>query len=91
MAGSEDGVELSQLQAALDRSLVSYLRRLSFAVPRSRSRRTATSAAASLRGSGVHRGAGGEPVFHDDERRLRALAKEIKHLISEDKRRGIGV
>ena len=26
-----------------------------------------------------------------DERTLRALAKEIKHLISEDKRRGIGV
>ena len=26
-----------------------------------------------------------------DERRLRALAKEIKALISEDSRRGIGV
>ena len=32
-----------------------------------------------------------DAVFLDDERRVRALAKEIKHLITEDKRRGIGI
>ena len=32
-----------------------------------------------------------EPVFPDNERRLRALAKEIKRLITEDKRRGLAV
>ena len=30
-------------------------------------------------------------VFQDNERRMRALAKEIKRLITEDKRRGLAV
>ena len=33
----------------------------------------------------------GETILLDDERRLRALAKQIKGLITEDKRRGLGV
>ena len=33
----------------------------------------------------------GGPIFLDDERRIRALAKEIKRLIGEDGRRGLGV
>ena len=33
----------------------------------------------------------GGTIFLDDERRVRALAKEIKRLISEDKRRGLAV
>ncbi len=33
----------------------------------------------------------GGPIFLDDERRIRALAKEIKRLIGEDRRRGLGV
>ena len=33
----------------------------------------------------------GQTIFLDDERRLRALAKEIKALITEDKRRGLGL
>ena len=33
----------------------------------------------------------GGPIFLDDERRIRALAKEIKRLLSEDRRRGLGV
>ena len=33
----------------------------------------------------------GGTVFLDDERRVRALAKEIKRLIVEDRRRGLGV
>lgn len=33
----------------------------------------------------------GGAVFIDDERRVRALAKEIKRLIVEDRRRGLGV
>ena len=33
----------------------------------------------------------GGAVFLDDERRVRALAKEIKRLITEDKRRGLPV
>ena len=33
----------------------------------------------------------GGPVFLDDERRIRALAREIKRLLSEDRRRGLGV
>ena len=32
-----------------------------------------------------------ETILLDDERRLRALAKEIKRLITEDTRRGLGV
>ena len=40
-------------------------------------------------------GANADPVIGtglvDNERRARALAKEIKRLITEDKRRGIGV
>ena len=32
-----------------------------------------------------------ETVFPDNERRLRAMAKEIKRLITEDKRRGLAV
>ena len=31
----------------------------------------------------------GGTIFLDDERALRALAKEIKRLITEDKRRGL--
>ena len=34
---------------------------------------------------------GGGTVFLDDERRVWALAKEIKRLVIEDRRRGIGV
>lgn len=33
----------------------------------------------------------GGTIFLDDERRVRALAKEIKRLITEDKRRGLAV
>lgn len=33
----------------------------------------------------------GGPIFLDDERRIRALAKEIKRLIGEDRRRGLGM
>lgn len=33
----------------------------------------------------------GKTILLDDERTLRALAKEIKLLITEDKRRGLGV
>ena len=33
----------------------------------------------------------GETIFLDDERRIRALAKTIKRLITEDRRRGLGV
>ena len=33
----------------------------------------------------------GGTVILDDERRVRALAKEIKRLISEDKRRGLAI
>ena len=41
--------------------------------------------------SSVHVNLVGQTIFLDDERRLRALAKEIKALISEDKRRGLGL
>ena len=33
----------------------------------------------------------GETILLDDERGLRALAKQIKGLITEEKRRGLGV
>ncbi len=33
----------------------------------------------------------GGTVFLDDERTIRALAKEIKRLLAEDRRRGLGV
>jgi hypothetical protein len=40
---------------------------------------------------GVSKKPKGGTIFLDDERRLRSLAKEIKRLIIEDKRRGLGV
>ena len=33
----------------------------------------------------------GGTLFLDDERAIRALAKEIKRLLAEDRRRGLGV
>ena len=66
----------------LDRALASYLVRLSFSVPRGGNAQWARRTSSGTRRSNS---------IEDNERAMRALAKEIKRLIIEDKRRGIGI
>ena len=98
---------LSLLKAEANRSLRSFLRRNRFVTPRSGADRdTQHRAEPSIgllpaipsRGAGASSDAvnvnvnlSSGTIFLDDERRMRALAKEIKRLISEDRRRGLGV
>ncbi len=98
---------LSLLKTETDRLLRSYACRAGPTVPRPGEapdgRRSDTNAAVPmpltpLRGTGespdtltVNVNLFGAPIFLDDERRIRALAKEIKRLINEDRRRGLGV
>ena len=102
MSSQQDAEELSSLRAHLNRPLTSLLHRMSFFVPRSGNRHGVTRASGGPVGPGPvmptqrvepveNVGLKGDAVFLDDERRVRALAKEIKHLITEDKRRGIGI
>ena len=48
-------------------------------------------AASPVRAVSVNVNLMGGTIFLDDERRVRALAKEIKRLITEDKRRGLPI
>ena len=89
--------QLSRLRANVASSLRSYLRQAIF--PVAVHEQTAepdgrTVAARSTPPSGValmNARLKGKTILLDDERTLRALAKEIKRLITEDKRRGLGV
>ena len=98
MADGSNVDRLSSLEGELSRSLDGYLGRLRLPVRRRGSRRAASTARGkpadtptSVAALGHHaiREAGGGTVFSDDERALRALAKQIKRLISEDDRRGL--
>lgn len=78
---------LSRLRADANRSL------RSFSMRTSRMPRDSASQQAEVASGGVNVNVNlvGEVFFLDDERRMRALAKEIKRLITEDRRRGLGV
>lgn len=98
---------LSRLEGDADRSLTLLLQRSGFAVPASMTAAAeagnpstsgnitpipAAQETVSAPGAvNVSVNLGGVTVFLDDERRVWALAKEIKRLIIEDLRRGIGV
>ena len=107
MSTDFDSERLTSLRAQLNRSLSSLVQGTAVTTPRGGNRPGAsrplgvtpadTTAMAPV-------GAGRSPnvvsvsvelkggvIFMDDERQLRALAKEIKRLISEDNRRGLGV
>ena len=107
MTRDNPGPPRSPRRAEADRRLGEYLARLGLASPPAAARRDSagrrlpTPADAALAGSrptpsaepglNVNVNLNGGAVFLDDERQLRALAKEIKRLITEDKRRGIGI
>lgn len=78
---------LSRLRADANRSLRSFSMRTG-RLPRDSSERSDGTASG---GPSVNVNLVGEVFFLDDERRMRSLAKEIKRLITEDRRRGLGV
>ena len=89
---SEDGLE--RLRERAGRILGDYGRDGSLDVPRADEPAAAGRPRAAGDGGGaitVNVSLSGGPIFLDDERRIRALAKEIKRLIGEDRRRGLGV
>ena len=104
---SEQSERLTQLRAETDAVLRSLPRSAPSAgstpeTPSARGRgRPLTSAATILtarpassgfaRDSTINVNLMGGTVFLDDERAIRALAKEIKRLLAEDRRRGLGV
>ena len=81
-----DSDRLAELRRGLNVTLAAMSPVSRVPVPRSRNRSDAD-----VPGEASRRARGGSLVFLDDERPLRALAKEIKRLISEDIRRGIGL
>ena len=94
MADGTTSARLAQLSAEADRTLRSFRRRTAFFA-------TSSVAAAGLADIDTE-ATGAEPGTRDtsarpdtptsrDERGQRALAKEIKRLITEDKRRGLAV
>ena len=96
MSNSHDRRRLDQLRSDLHRVLEPVLQGSGFALPRrgpgrdaNGARQRAAGAAGDLRG--VRGSQGVRAPVPGDERRIRALAKEIKRLITEDSRRGIGV
>ena len=107
MTNDSRSERLSLLKAEANRSLRSFLRRNRLVTPRSRADRDTQHRAANSigllpaippRGAiassdavNVNVNLSGGTIFLDDERRVRALAKEIKRLIIEDRRRGLGV
>jgi hypothetical protein len=88
--------QLSKLRATADSSLRSYLRQAAFPVAvRDQAAdpdgRTASGRPQPPGAVPMNARLRGKTILLDDERTLRALAKEIKLLITEDKRRGLGV
>ena len=99
--------QLSRLRSEVDRSLRPFLNRTGLLAPasgtsRGMARRVAASEAAvpALASNDAEAVSGavvvnvnlmGGTIFLDDERRVRALAKEIRRLITEDTRRGLGI
>ena len=107
MTNDSRSERLSLLKAEANRSLRSFLRRNRIVTPRSgvdrdAQHRAANSirllsaipprgASASSDAVNVNVNLSGGTIFLDDERRVRAFAKEIKRLITEDSRRGLGI
>ena len=107
MTNDSRSERLSLLKAEANRSLRSFLRRNRIVTPRSGAGQDTNqgdtnsmgllpvipprSARASSNAVNVNVNLSGGTIFLDDERRIRSLAKEIKRLISEDRRRGLGV
>ena len=88
--------QLSRLRATADSSLRSYLRQVAFPVAlRDQAAdpdgRTASGRPQPPGAVLMNARLKGKNILLDDERTLRALAKEIKLLITEDNRRGLGV
>ena len=97
----------SPKRAEAERRLGDYLARLSFVTPTAATRRPSggrplsspiDSAALAFQsrpspepGLNINVNLHGGAIVLDNERQLRALAKEIKRLITEDSRRGIGL
>ena len=89
--------QLSRLRANAASSLRSFLGQATFAFPvfgqttepdgRTASGRPTSPSGVALMNVKLM----GETILLDDERGLRALAKQIKGLITEEKRRGLGV
>jgi len=92
MAGNPD-TDHHNMRTSLEGSLSVYLDRFVFASPRGGSRGpVARVGDVTEPGTiSVNVELKGGAIFLDDERRVRALAKEIKRLIGEDKRRGLAV
>ena len=87
-----DGLE--RLRERAGRIVGDYARGGSLGVPRADGSAAGGRSRAAGDGGGavtVNVSLSGGPIFLDDERRIRALAKEIKRLIGEDGRRGLGV
>ena len=101
MTSSNDNIELlALLRAEADRSLRLFLQRTAFLTSASAASQTVIRSLAASRSPTSVAASDAvnvtvdpmpESVFPDNERRLRALAKEIKRLITEDKRRGLPV
>ena len=83
MSGSPGRERLDELRTELSRSLAPVSRRRGFV--------TSRTARAGGGGRGAPPAPNGVRSALPDERGMRALAKEIKRLITEDSRRGIGV
>lgn len=92
MAGDTDA-DHHYMRSNLESSLSVYLDRFIFATPRGGNRSSAARArdVAESGAVSVNVDLKGGAIFLDDERSIRALAKEIKRLIGEDKRRGLAV
>ena len=77
------------------RALNAYMRRFAFVVPRTtfsdRPGSVSPDPNLTLPAVNTVRSSARRPISLEDERGMRALAKEIRRLISEDTRRGIGV
>ncbi len=98
MASGANSRDVDELRASLGESVAALLVGSDFAMPTSggRGRRRLTGGGARVAagaGDKLHVGraslSSGEGMLRD-ERSMRALAKEIKRLITEDARRGIG-
>ena len=98
MASDDQSEHLSRLKAQANRSLRSFLKRGRFPTPGTGTRPRidkrvpptvpvrAASGTLALNARLLN-----GTVFLDDERSTRALAKEIKRLIAEDRRRGLNI
>ena len=94
MASNNRAERLALLKGEAERSLHSALDRLELLRTGRPGHRGVTEPRSHAGENGMPRSTAdlmGGTFFPDDERRLRALAKEIKRLITEDTRRGLAV